>query len=133
MAGQREPGRISTGVITHKDTNVFRGVARRMQHLRSDVAERKDLFIARSSEWKRNIRVRREHVLGAGRLGELPARREMVGMNVGVDDKMAAYVDGVCGPHARLDLADPVDDGPGRAATAAEQVPAANGLLEQEL
>ena len=75
----------------------------------------------------------REHVLCAGRLGELPARREMVGVNVGVDDKMDAHARGLCGAHVRLDLADRIDDGPGRASTAAEQVRDANGLLVQEL
>src|SRR4051794_40071700 len=110
MAGQHEPWLISTGVIAHKDTDVFRGVARRMQHLRSDVAEWKDLFVARSLEWKRNVRMRREHVFCAGRLGELAARREMVGMNVGVDNKMDAHAGGLGSAHVRLDLANWIDD-----------------------
>jgi hypothetical protein len=122
VAGQHEPRLIGPGVIAHKDTDVFRGVARRMQHLGSDVAERKDLFITRSSEWKRNIRMRRQHVLCAGCLGELPTRREMVSMNVGVDDKMDAHAGGLCCAQIRLDLTDGVDDGTGDASTAAEQV-----------
>jgi hypothetical protein len=104
-----------------------------MQHLRSDVAERKDLFIARSSEWKRNVRMHRKHVFCAGCLGEPPARREMVGMNVGVDNKMDAHAGGLGGMHVRLDLADWIDDRAGRASAAAEQVRDANGLLVQEL
>src|ERR1700687_6080825 len=102
-----------------------------MQHLRSDVAKRQSLFVARSPEWKRNVRVRREHVFCAGRLGELPARREMVSMNVGVDDKMDAHAGGLCAAHVRLDLADRIDDGAGRTSTAAEQVRDANGILVQ--
>jgi len=104
-----------------------------MPHLRSDVAERKDFLVVRSSEWKGNISMRREHVLGAGRLGELPTAREMVGMNVGVDDEMDAHAGGFCGAHVGLDLAGRINDGAGRAPAAAEQIRDANGLLVQEL
>ena len=48
MTGQHEPGLIGTGAIADKNTNVLRCVARRMQHLRGDVAERKHLFVAGS-------------------------------------------------------------------------------------
>lgn len=133
VAGQHEPRLVRPGAITHKDTDVFGGVPRGMQHLRGDVAERKHLFITRSSEWKRNVRMRREHILGAGCLGELPARREMVSVNVGVDDKMDAHAGGLGGPQVGLDLADRIDHGTGGASTAAEQVGDANGLLVQEL
>jgi hypothetical protein len=122
MAGQHEPGLISPGAIADKDTDVFRSVAGRMQHLRSDVAKRKYLFVARSSEWERHVRVRRKHVFCAGRPGELPAAREMVSMNVGVDDKMDAHAGSLCGAQIWLYLADRIDDGTGRASTAAEQV-----------
>ena len=112
---------------------MLRGVARRVQHLRSDIAKRKDLFITRSSEGKGNVRMRREHILCTGRLGELATRREMVSMNVGVDDEMDAHARGLGRPQVGLDLADRIDHGTGRASTAAEQVGDANGLLVQEL
>jgi hypothetical protein len=67
-------------------------------------------------------RARSEHILCAGRLGELPACREMVGMNMGVDDKKDAHAGSVCGAQIRLDLTDGIDDGAGRTSTTAEQV-----------
>ena len=133
MASKHEPRLVSPGAIAHENTDVFRSVARRVQHLRSDVAELEHLFIARCPERKRNFRLRSEHILGAGRLGELPPCREMVGMNVGVDDEMDAHASGLGGVHVGLDLADRIDDRTGRASTAAEQVGDADGLMVQEL
>jgi hypothetical protein len=80
-----------------------------------------------------NVRLRPEHILCAGGLGELSAGREMVGMNVGVDDKEDAHAGGLCGAQMKLDLADRIDDGAGRASTAAEQVGDTDWLTVQEL
>src|SRR5712671_3674745 len=97
MASQHEPGLIGPCAITDEDADMLRSVARRMQHLRSDVAKRKHLFVVRAPEWKRNVRVRREHIFCAGCLGETPARGDVVSMNVGVEDKMDAHAAGICG------------------------------------
>jgi hypothetical protein len=104
-----------------------------MQYLCGDVAKRKYLFVARSPEWKRNVGMRREHVFCASRLGELPACREMVGMNVGVDDKIDAHAGGLCRAQIGLNLTDRIDDGTSRTSTATEQVGDADRLLVQEL
>ena len=94
MTGQHEPGLVGPGSIAHEETDVLRRVTGRVQHLRSDVAERKHLFVANSPERKRDFRVRGEHIFGAGCFGELPAGRQMVGMNMGVDDEMDAHAGG---------------------------------------
>ena len=44
-----------------------------MHHLCLDVAERQDLGVADGLERERHARVRRQHIGGAGRFGELPA------------------------------------------------------------
>jgi hypothetical protein len=46
----------------------------------------------------------------------------MVGMNVGVDDKMDAHAGSLCGAEIRLERADRIDDGTGRTSTAAEKI-----------
>ena len=57
----------------------------------------------------------------------------MVGVNMRVDDEVDAHAGSFCGAQIRLDLADRIGDGSGRAPTAAEQVRDADGLLVQEL
>jgi hypothetical protein len=95
-------------------------MARRVQHPRSDIAERKHLFVARSPERKRDFRARPEHILCADCLGELPTCREMVGMNVRVDHEVDAHAGSLRGTQIRLDLADGIDDGTGGPSAAAE-------------
>ena len=98
VSGQHEPGLVGAGAIAHEKTNVLRRVARRVQHLRRDVAERKHLVVAYAPlKGNETSASRREHILGAGRLGELPACREMVGMNMGVDDEVDAHAGGFGG------------------------------------
>ena len=56
-----------------------------------DVAERQDIAVAHAFERERDIRLRREHVLGSRRFGERAAGGEVIGMDMRVDDEVDAH------------------------------------------
>src|SRR6185437_14379504 len=106
VAGEDEPRLLCPRAVAHQQADVLRRVAGRVQHFGHDVAKRQHFLVACSSEGEGHLGVRCKHILGAGRFGELPPRREVVGMDVGIDDEVDAHA-GVFG-RAQIwcDLAD---------------------------
>ncbi len=133
VAGQDEPRFFGPCAVRYQEADMLGRVARRMQHGRRDVAERKHLSVAHAFERECHLRLGRQHVFGAGRVSEGTSRREVIGMQMRIDDEVDAHASRFGCAQIRLDGPGRIDDGTGRLAAAAEQIGDADRIGVQEL
>ena len=112
---------------------MLRSVAGSMQHLRCHVAEWKNVAVARAAEVRRGLGAGEEDIFRAGGFRETPSGRDVIGVNVRVDDIEDAHPSVFGGLKIGRDLADRVDDGRRGLAAAAEKVGNAHRIRVQEL
>ena len=97
-------------------------MSRRVEDLGGDIAERQDAPVADAMEWRRGLGAGEQDVLGAGGIGQSPAGRHVVGMDVRVDDVEDAHAGRFGSGEIGRDVADRIDDGSRSLAATAEQI-----------
>lgn len=86
MASEHKPWLGGPGAICDQQADVLRSVTWGMQNLDGDVPKRQDLPVANAPEPLTRFRFREKYVFRAASLRQPWPCREVIGVNVGVDD-----------------------------------------------
>ena len=78
--------------------------------------------VSNAAEWKRRVCIGEQYVLSTGGLGQFAARRNVIGMQMGVDDIKDAHSGFVGRFQIGTDIANGIDNGRGRTSSAAKEV-----------
>src|SRR5262249_40315756 len=70
VAGQHEPRFIGTSAVGYEEGDMFRCVARCVQHFDRDIPEVEDVAVAHTSEQESRFSFREQDVIGASSIGE---------------------------------------------------------------
>jgi len=122
MPGQREPRIARAGPIGDDYGQVHWGVPRCVEDFSRDVTEREHIVIVNASERNGRVGFSEQHVLGVRGLRQASPTRDMVGMNVRVDDVENTHTSVPGCIDIRRDVAQWVDHGGRGLASAAEEV-----------
>ena len=85
-------------------------VAGRVQHLGGHVSERQHVAVAHAMKLGRGLGAGKEDIFRAGGVGQAPSRRDVVRVNMRVDDVEDAHPRVFGGLKIGRDIADRVDD-----------------------
>ena len=107
-------------------------MSRRMEDLGDDIAERQDAAVIDAVEWRRGLGACEQYVLGARGIGQTPACRHVVGMDVRVDDVEDAHAGRFGSGEIGRDVADGIDNGSRRLPATAEEVGDRHRISVQE-
>jgi hypothetical protein len=104
-----------------------------MQNLNGDIPKRQPVPIADSAEPGAHFGRSEEYVFRASCLRQTPSSREMIGMDVGIDDIQYLHPGRARGVEVLSDVAQRVDNRAASFAATAKEVGNRNGIRMQEL
>jgi hypothetical protein len=133
MAGQDEPGLVGARPIGDEQGNMLGRVSRRMEDVGGDVAQLEHVAVTNAAVRPSRFRFGEQYILGTGDFGQPPPCRDMVGVNMRVDDIENAHP-GVSGRiKIWRDLAHRIDHGSRCLSATAEEIGDRDGIAVQEL
>src|SRR5262249_26964869 len=113
--------------------NMLRRVSRSMEDRDQDMSELEGVAVSHTAEWKFHLRISEQHVLCAGGGCEDATRRNVISMNVSIDNIANAHPRGFSGSEIGRDLPHRIDHGCRGTPSAAEEVGCRDRLGVEEL
>src|ERR1700746_2549463 len=101
---------------------------RRMQALDRDIAQLENFAVANAAEWKSNLGISEQHVLGTGGLRQIAARGDVICVHMRIDHTKDAHSGFVGRLQILSTIPNRVDDGGSRTAPAAKEIRRCNRI-----